>query len=239
MSKELKRQEIENHHAVLTAIKGIAAMEELAEFEPDHGYKYGVDLEVSVYGRNYGPGKKVGPYIRMYQYPPGVEVIREGDWDTNTFYIVVDGSVEVFVRGKAEPVAAFKHGSPFGEMAVLAGVQRAATIKAHRETGAQVLEVQRPALRMLRKLKKFGAALDLTYRNNGRNSTLSGLTITEESKKDLAKISEFKVLARGHVICQEGRPVDRVIIVKDGWIKRTSGSGQAEKADYIGPGYCR
>lgn len=239
MSKDLKRQEIENHHAVIQAIKGIAAMEELAEFEPDHGYKYGVDLEVSVYGRNYGPGKKVGPYIRMFKYPPGAEVIREGDWDTNTFYIVVDGAAEVFVKGRNEAVATLKHGNPFGEMAVLAGVQRAATIKAHHESGVQVLEVQRPALRMLRKLKKFGAALDLTYRNNGRNSTLNALAISEESKKQLTQISEFRVLARGHVLCQEGRPVDRVLIIKDGWIKRSSGGGDKnEVADYIGPGYC-
>jgi Fe-S-cluster-containing dehydrogenase component/CRP-like cAMP-binding protein len=239
MSKELKRQEIENHHAVLQAIKGIAAMEELAEFEHGHGYKYGVDLEVSVYGRNYGPGKKVGPYIRMFKYPPGLEVVRQGDWDTNTFYIVVDGSVEVYIEGKPEPVAAFQHGSPFGEMAVLAGVQRAATIKAHRQTGAQVLEVQRPALRMLRKLKKFGAALDLTYRNNGRSSTLTLLSINEETKKQLVEVSEFKVLGRGHVLCQEGRPVDRVVIIKDGWVKRTTNTGKADEvADYIGPGYC-
>ncbi|MEW6736018.1 MAG: cyclic nucleotide-binding domain-containing protein, partial [Acidobacteriota bacterium] len=213
-------------------------------FEPSHGYKYGVDLEVSVYGRNYGPGKKVGPYIRMFKYPPGLEVVRQGDWDTNTFYIVVDGSVEVFVKGRDESVATFKHGSPFGEMAVLAGVQRTATIKAHRDTGVQVLEVQRPALRVLRKLKKFGAALDLTYRNNGRDSTLNGLAlnnaISEETKKQLQDVSEFKVFARGHVMCQEGRPIDRVFIIKDGWIKRTSNSGQqrGEAVDYLGPGHC-
>lgn len=234
MSKELKRQEIENHHAILQAIKGIGAIEELVEFEEGHGYKYSVDLEVSVYGRNYGPGKKVGPYIRMYKYPPGLEVVREGDWDTNTFFIVVDGAVEVFIKDKADPVATFKHGSPFGEMSVLAGVQRNATVKAHRDFGATLLEVQRPALRVLRKLKKFGAALDLTYRNNGRSSTLTQLAINEDLKKRLIDISEFKVHARGHVLMQEGRPMDRVIIIRDGWIKRAS----ADAVDYIGAGYC-
>ncbi|MBI4853374.1 MAG: cyclic nucleotide-binding domain-containing protein [Acidobacteria bacterium] len=242
MSKELKRQEVQDHHAIIQAIKGIGAIEELVEFEAGHGYKYAVDLEVSIYGRNYGPGKKVGPYIRMFKYPAGAEVIREGDWDTNTFYIVVEGSAEIFVKavkeGK-EPVASVKHGNPFGEMAVLAGVQRAATIKAHHETGITVLEVQRPALRMLRKLKKFGAALDLTYRNNGRNSTLGILSIGEEAKKQLAQISEFRVLARGHVACQENRPIDRLVIVKDGWLKRTCEADKTgDSADFIGSGYC-
>ncbi|MFY9223652.1 MAG: cyclic nucleotide-binding domain-containing protein [Blastocatellia bacterium] len=239
MSKELKRQEVQDHHAVIQAIKSIGAIEELVEFEAGHGYKYAVDLEVSIYGRNYGPGKKVGPYIKMYSYPPGAEIIREGDWDTNTFYIVVEGSAEVFVKGRNESVATVKHGNPFGEMAVLAGVQRAATIKAHHESGTKVLEVQRPALRMLRKLKKFGAALDLTYRNNGRSSTLGNLSVSEEAKKQLTQISEFKVLARGHVVCQEGRPVDRIVIVKDGWVKRAcEGDKKSESADYIGSGYC-
>src|ERR1041385_4109568 len=99
MSKEQSRQEVVDHHAIIQAIRGIGAIEELAEHEAGHGYKYGVDLEVSIYGRNYGPGKKVGPYIKMYKYPPGTDVIKEGDWDTNTFYIVVEGTAEVFVRG--------------------------------------------------------------------------------------------------------------------------------------------
>ncbi|MBL8150836.1 MAG: cyclic nucleotide-binding domain-containing protein, partial [Blastocatellia bacterium] len=238
MSKELKRQEIENHHAVLQAIKSIGAIEELVEFEPGHGYKYGVDLEVSVYGRNYGPGKKVGPYIKMFKYQPGAEIIKQGDWDTNTFFIVVEGSVDVYLQGKNEPVANLKHGTPFGEMAVIAGVQRAATIKASQE-GATVLEVLRPAIRMLRKLKKFGAALDLTYRSNGRDTTLNSLTISDDLRKQLTELSEFKVLARGHTLVYEGKPMDRVIIIKDGWVKRASASSQGqEQSDYIGPGYC-
>jgi Fe-S-cluster-containing dehydrogenase component/CRP-like cAMP-binding protein len=239
MGKDLKRQEIVDHHAVMQAIKGIGAIQELVEFEPGHGYKYGIDLEVSIYGRNYGPGKKVGPYIRMFVYPAGGEVICEGDWDTNTFYIVVEGTAEVFIKGAK--VASVNPGNPFGEMAVLAGVQRAATIKAG-TTGLKVLEVQRPALRMLRKMSKFGAALDLTYRNNGRNSTLGVLAVNEDAKKQLANIAEFRVLARGHILCQEGRPIDRLMIVKDGWIKRVSEEteqpGKQEKVDYIGTGYC-
>ncbi|MCS6884405.1 MAG: cyclic nucleotide-binding domain-containing protein [Acidobacteriota bacterium] len=234
MGKELKRQQIENHHTVLQAIKGISAIEELAEFEEGHGYTYAVDLEVAVYGRNYGPGKKVGPYIKLYKYPPGLEVVKQGDWDTNTFFIVVEGAVEVFIKEKTEPVAVFRRGSPFGEMSVLAGVQRSATVKAHHEEGATLLEIQRPALRVLRKLKKFGAALDLAYRNNGRSSTLTELQVNEEIKKQISSISDFKVLSRGHVLSQEGRPMDRVIIIRDGWLRRSSG----EDFDFIGSGYC-
>jgi Fe-S-cluster-containing dehydrogenase component/CRP-like cAMP-binding protein len=232
------RKEITNHHAVIQAIQGISAIEELVEFEDGHGFKFGVDLEVSIYGRNYGPGKKVGPYIKMYDYPAGTEIVHQGDWDTNTFFIIVEGSAEVYVAGVPDPVAVFEAGKPFGEMGVLAGVQRSATVKAHRQQGVRVLEVQRPALRVLRKLKKFGAALDLTYRNNGRNASVTKLEISEDLKKRIKDISEFKIVARGHVITGEGQPVESLIIIKDGWVKRTASSQNSETSDYIGAGYC-
>ncbi len=231
------RQEIVNRHAILEAIRGISAIEELAELEPNHGYKFGVDLEVAIYGRNYGPGKKVGPYIRMYDYPPGVEIVRQGDWNTNTFYIVVAGAAEVFVAGIPEPVAIFEAGKPFGEMGVLAGTPRSATVIAHRQRGIRVLEVQRPALRILRKLKRFGAALDITYRNNSRASTITQLQIPDDLRKSLADIADFQLVARGHVLTSTAEPIRKLILIRDGWVKRISQTQTGERTDYLGPGY--
>jgi len=233
----MKRQEIANRHAILEAIRGISAIEELVEYEPGHGYKFGVDLEVAIYGRNYGPGKKVGPYIRMYDYPPGLEIVRQGDWDTNTFFIVVAGAVEVFVAGVAEPVAVFEPGKPFGEMGVLAGMPRSATVIAHRQRGARVLEVQRPALRVLRKLRKFGAALDITYRNNGRAAVANQLQIPDELRKKVAEIADFQLVARGHVLASEGEVIRKLLLIRDGWVKRIGQAQNGEVTDYLGPGY--
>lgn len=233
----MKRQEIANRHAILEAIRGISAIEELVEYEPGHGYKFGVDLEVAIYGRNYGPGKKVGPYIRMYDYPPGLEIVRQGDWDTNTFFIVVAGAVEVFVAGVAEPVAVFEPGKPFGEMGVLAGMPRSATVIAHRQRGARVLEVQRPALRVLRKLRKFGAALDITYRNNGRAAVANQLQIPDELRKKVAEIADFQLVARGHVLASAGEVIRKLLLIRDGWVKRIGQAQNGEVTDYLGPGY--
>ncbi|OYT73528.1 MAG: hypothetical protein CFK52_00995 [Chloracidobacterium sp. CP2_5A] len=232
-----KRQEIVNRHAILEAIRGLAAIEELVEHEEGRGYKFSVDLEVAVYGRNYGPGKKVGPYIRMYDYAPGQAIVRQGDWDTNTFYIIVSGAAEVFVTGVAEPVAVFESGKPFGEMGVLAGAPRSATVIAHRQRGARALEVQRPALRILRKLKRFGAALDIAYRNNGRAAAASQLQAPDDLKKKIADIAEFQLAARGHVLASEGERIRNLILIRDGWVKRISQTQAGEVADYLGPGY--
>lgn len=232
-----KRREVANRHAILEAIRGLSAIEELVEYEPGQGYKFGVDLEVAIYGRNYGPGKKVGPYIRMYDYPPGLTIVRQGDWDTNTFFIVVSGAAEVFVSGVPEPVAVFEAGKPFGEMGVLAGAPRSATVVAHRERGARVLEVQRPALRVLRKLEKFGAALDITYRNNGRAAAAGQLRIPDDLKKKIADVADFQLVARGHVLAGEGEPIRRLLFIRDGWVKRSGRAQNGEATDYLGPGY--
>lgn len=232
-----ERREVVNRHAILEAIRGLSAIEELVEQEPGQGYKFGVDLEVAIYGRNYGPGKKVGPYVRMYDYPPGLTIVRQGDWDTNTFFIVVSGAAEVFVSGVSEPVAVFEAGRPFGEMGVLAGAPRSATVVAHRERGVRLLEVQRPALRVLRKLKKFGAALDITYRNNGRAAAVNQLQVPDDLKKKIADVAEFRLVARGHVLAGEGEPIRRLLFIRDGWVKRSGQAQNGEATDYLGPGY--
>ncbi|MBI4751226.1 MAG: cyclic nucleotide-binding domain-containing protein [Acidobacteria bacterium] len=241
MSDISQPQEIKDHHTILGAIKSISALEELAEVEPGLGYKFGVDLEVALYGRNYGPGKKVGPYFRLLVYPPGAEVLKQGEWETNTFFIVVDGLAQVFIDRRVEPIGEVGKGRPFGEMAVLSGTSQTYTVKAHAQQGMTVLEVQRPALRILRKLQKFGTALDLTYRNKGREFALTALAIPAEVRDQLVDIAEFTVLARGHDLCREGSSVEQLILIKEGWVKRIAPDRRDQGddfADFLGPGHC-
>src|SRR5215467_332168 len=117
-------QEITKHSVVLEALKRIEAIADITQSHAGH-YDYEVDLEVVVYGRNYN-GKKVGPYVRLLTYGPGEEVVREGDWGGNTFYIVTDGTVDVFTDTgtTSAKIAELEQGAQFGEMSVLAGVPR-------------------------------------------------------------------------------------------------------------------
>src|ERR1041384_8519153 len=64
-------------------------------------FKFELDLEVTAYGRNYN-GKKVGPYLRMLEYDAGEVIIRQGDWEGNTFYVVVEGELDVYVASPEE-----------------------------------------------------------------------------------------------------------------------------------------
>src|SRR5215469_8354260 len=121
--------EHKSRREVLSAIEAAPSIRDLLSTREGH-YDYELDLEVVVYGRNYN-GKKVGPYVRLLTYQPGEEVVREGDWGGNTFYIVADGTVDVFTDTgtRSAKIAELEQGAQFGEMSVLAGVPRNATIK--------------------------------------------------------------------------------------------------------------
>src|ERR671929_1369804 len=145
-------KEIKKHKTVLDAIRSVDIISDLLELHDGH-FRHELDLEVIAYGRNY-QGKKVGPYIHLYEFDSGEEVIREGDWGGNTFYITVEGSLDVYVRdretGADRKVGGIPPGVSFGEMSILAGVPRNATISVPESGRARVLEVDRPGLRLLR-----------------------------------------------------------------------------------------
>jgi hypothetical protein len=79
-------REITDRGRVVEAIQNLALTAELFE-EKDGKQKYAGDLEVIVQGRDYGNGKRVGPYVRLLAYDGGEEVMRQGEWGGNTFYI--------------------------------------------------------------------------------------------------------------------------------------------------------
>src|SRR6266700_1833179 len=170
-------EQITNHSRILDAIRSVKLVDQLVEKTNGH-FTYELDLEVIAYGRNY-TGKKVGPYVRLFVYGPGEEIIREGDWGGNAFFILVDGDLDVYIRedetNDQKKVSTIQPGRSFGEMSVLAGLPRNATIAVPADGKATVLEVDRPALRLLRKLPRFGGALEATYREYGLKRTLEDL----------------------------------------------------------------
>ncbi|HKE59217.1 MAG TPA: cyclic nucleotide-binding domain-containing protein, partial [Pyrinomonadaceae bacterium] len=119
-------REITDRARVTEAVRNLAPTAEL--FEEQNGrQKYGTDLEVIVQGRDYGNGKQVGPYVRLLTYEAGEEIMRQGEWGGNTFYIAVEGTLDVYVTDNGGPgrkISQLQPGTCFGEMALLAGVER-------------------------------------------------------------------------------------------------------------------
>ena len=223
-------REITDRGRVVEAVQNLSLTAEL--FEEQNGkQKYGTDLEVIVQGRDYGNGKRVGPYVRLLAYDSGEEIMRQGEWGGNTFYIAVEGTLDVYVReaGGQKRIGGLEPGACFGEMALLAGIERNATVKVPEAQKALVLEVTRPALRLLRKLPKFGVKLDETYRAHGFGRVLEDLALISDKPvgqmlaDELRRSARYMVYGKNHVLCKEGEPVDRLILIKSGWVRRARG----------------
>jgi CRP-like cAMP-binding protein len=83
-------------------------------------------------------------------YPAGGTVVRQGD-EGDSLFLVASGSVEVSVRapgGSAQTLATLGPGDYFGEMSLLTGAPRSATIRAVQDTSLVILrkEALRPLL---------------------------------------------------------------------------------------------
>lgn len=251
-------REITDRERVVQSVKSLAPTSEL--FAEQNGrQKYESDLEVIVQGRDYGNGKRVGPYIRLLEYDANEEIMRQGEWGGNNFYIAVEGALDVELcdeSGQKTKIGELLPGTCFGEMALLAGVERNATISVPTGSKAVVLEVDRPALRLLRKLPTFGQILDDTYRAHGlgrvfEDLTLDGRRASDELMAELKRVGKFVVHGKHHVLCKEGTPIDRVVFIKSGWARRSQGIpinpnspevvmafGESIGVDFLGAGNC-
>jgi CRP-like cAMP-binding protein len=86
-----------------------------------------------------------------------------------------------------------------------------------------VLEVQRPALRLLRRVPLFAVALDKAYRRNNRALALQDLAsatrLDTESLNKLATMSQFHAYEKRHTLFREGEPIRRLYLIKSGWVR--------------------
>lgn len=220
-------REVTHHGEIIEAIRNSGLISELVETHEGH-LKYELDLELVVYGRDYA-GKRVGPYARLLIYAPGKVIISQGEWRGNTFYILVEGRLDVYVDGAQESV--IESQNCFGEMSLLSGQPSKATVMVSPEAEARVLEIKRPALRLLRKFKKFGERLERDYGRHGLDHMLSEVqkaTGNSFSPDLLAKLEDacrFTVYAKDHILFQEGDTIDKLIFINNGWTRRVRGFG--------------
>jgi Fe-S-cluster-containing dehydrogenase component/CRP-like cAMP-binding protein len=236
-------REIKQHASVIEAFRNVDIVSELVEQLPNGEFRHELDMDIILFGRSYR-GKQVGPYCRLLEFDPSETIVQEGTWESSIFYILVSGRLEASVTdpgGGRVKVGEIPAGNSFGEMALLSGTPRTATVSVAAEAGpAQVLELTRPAIRLLRKLPKFGRRLDRNYRDYGLSLTLNELRefaggqLDADVLKKLNDSARFAVYEKDHVLFQEGDPVNRVLYVRNGWIQRVSGvEGNTRAADIL------
>lgn len=82
-------------------------------------------------------------HARTHTLEKGENLVSE-DRPGHSMFVIVDGEVEVTVSGEADPIARLSKGAIVGEMSLLTGSPRNATVTA--ATRAEVLEVDKAAL---------------------------------------------------------------------------------------------
>ena len=245
---------------MVEAFRNVESISELVEQLPNGEFRNELDMDIILFGRPYRDNK-IGPYARLLEFLPGEIIVQEHTWESGIFYILVNGKLEASVT---EPdtgrvvIGEIPEGHSFGEMALLSGTPRTATVSVPASGApATVLEFTRPALRLLRKLPKFGQAINRDYRSYGLSLSLNELKdsaehdISDDVFQRLNDASRFAVYEKGHVLFHEGDPVNRLIFVRNGWIQRVSGADFNPEAadllldaegsvglDYLGPGSC-
>ncbi len=239
--------------AILEAVKKIDIVSELLDDKNKNNLKMIVEGKVS-------GGKQIGPYARLLTYSPGEVIMRQGEWGGNTFYLSVDGELDVHVTddaGQQKKVGRIRPGTCFGEMSVLAGVPRNATIIASDDAAAAtVLELVRPALRLLRSLKKFAERVDGTYRIHGLGNTITkmqdeaGGSLSPVELVSLANVAQFMAYGKHHHLVEEGKPIEKLFLIRSGWVRRMrgvpiyqdvsegAGPGGFVPEDFLGAGNC-
>jgi len=253
-------REIEKHEQIIRAFQHVDIVSELVEQLPNGEFRNELDMDIILFGRSYR-GKRVGPYTRLLEFAPGETIVRENTWESSIFYILVEGDLDASIAqkdGQQKKVGEIPAGNSFGEMALLSGTPRTATVSvAAGSTPALVLEITRPAIRLLRKLPKFGKALDRNYRAYGQTLTLNEIKDLAhlDSRPDLLKrlndAARFAVYEKDSVLFREGDPINRILFIRNGWIQRVSGvefnpraadllieSDESVGLDFVGAGTC-
>ncbi len=173
---------------------------------------------------------------------PGATIVREGEPGTS-FFVLARGRVGVLREGTGEAperLATLHDGAIFGEMAVLRGSVRGATVVAERD--CDLLEFDREALRAAAdELHTIGQALEAFARERLLRNLLSSAPLfqplTRKQRLDLMRRFLAREVKEGEVVLQEGAPGQGLHLVAVGRmaVERVADGGSVRLAE-LGPG---
>ena len=166
-------------------------------------------------------------------YEPGQVILREGD-PGRSFYVISQGRVRVYKElpdGQVLTLAHLEDGAFFGEMAMLSGAPRTATIAAEVET--HVLEVSDKVLRSLvQKHPQVTVTLKNFYRQRLLNNVMTisplfkGFDAAE--RKQLMERFKMRQAATGEVLVVQGTKSDGLYVVLHGAVMVTAKAPNGE-----------
>jgi CRP-like cAMP-binding protein len=156
---------------------------------------------------------------RVYQ--PGDIILREGD-PGRSFFVISEGRVRVYktrTDGTELQLATLDEGAFFGEMAMLSGAPRTASIAAETETA--VLEVTDKVVRQLvAKYPQVTATLKNFYRQRLVNNVMAISPLFKDfdsaERKSLIERFRMRQAKAGEVLVEQGKKSDGLYVVLHG-----------------------
>lgn len=160
----------------------------------------------------------------LRRFSPGQRVFEQGSHG-NAFYVICEGSVRVFREDGAQrkELATLGSGAFFGEMALLSGAARMASVESASED-TQLLEISAPVLAELsKKHPQVARALKKFCRERLLSNVMSTSALFEPfSRKDRrALVEKFRAreVKRHEIIVREGERTDGLYVVLSGEVE--------------------
>ncbi len=161
--------------------------------------------------------------ISVQVLPAGAVLFREAE-ASDAMYVVLQGELEAIVAGlerRAIVVGRIGPDEPVGEMQVLTGGTRTATVRAIVETAVVRVSrraVERLALESPGAMREVAAAIARRMRRNQLVAILPGLfgALDEPQLREIEASVEWLALARGATLFEQGEPGDRAYILVNG-----------------------
>ncbi len=178
----------------------------------------------------------------LRRFSAGETVLHEDDEENQTFFVIAQGSVHVTVltsEGKQAILATLQEGEFFGEMAILDGEPRSASIVAA-ESSSLLMLYRKSFLDILHKYPKIAIRMLITMsrrlrRSNRHINTLSLMSVYGRVAEVLLQLAKDKGKRTGDIIVVPNRPTHQVIAEMAGTSRETVSRvlSQLQKKRYI------
>ncbi|MBZ4334507.1 cyclic nucleotide-binding domain-containing protein [Corallococcus sp. AS-1-12] len=160
----------------------------------------------------------------LRRFGPGERILAQGTHG-DAFYVICEGSVRVFKEedDRHQDLATLQGGAFFGEMALLSGAPRAASVESVSDD-TQVLEISAAVLATLSRshppvaiaLKKFCRERLLA---NVMNSSALFRPFNRKDRRNLVERFRARDVERGDVIIREGDATDGLYVILSGEVE--------------------
>lgn len=158
--------------------------------------------------------------IQPQIFQPNSAIIRQGE-KGDKFYILLNGKADVYIHkpgGSEIQVSQLKPGQYFGEMALLGGRVRSATVKASQDGPASVAALDEKAFNSLidesRSLRE--ELMGLVERRNTYHQLQTLSSLDEHILSSILKDKEPVIYQEGHEIIKQGDVGDTFYLLLDG-----------------------